>query len=448
MNQIGTESKLDLKFTLPTEDFDRSLVRGRVANLFQLKEEKYSTALEAIAGNKLYNIVVDNDVACSLLLKHNSFNYRVNLIPNNKIEPKEVKKEIVDYVRNVTRSKAKFGLELIKFHIHVEATMKYIFGKVIVCEDAETAKKLAFDPYVKMKTVTLEGDIYNPNGVLEGGHTQDIYGILKKVKEIQRLEEEKRYISTKVLELSNELTSIRKKISDQQEKEMEIVLLEHQLKLLKERLEVDQRDQMQIRLKNLEEDLEEAHKKEATLNDFEDKYRDEVEHLAHEIEDMESKKDRKKELLEDMLQKLKNEIEIVTRELKLNQREVDKLEYEGEENEKDMKSSKEQIQKEIHEQVKITEEIEELRRIVEDYSKLRSEKRDRMKTLQADQIKATTKIKEHLESKQKLEKSREANVQEIRKLDQKIQKLTVEIADLQNKMNALEKENTWVTVEK
>jgi uncharacterized protein (UPF0335 family) len=34
------------------------------------------------------------------------------------------------------------------------------------------------------------------------------------VKEIQRLEEEKRYISTKVLELSNELTTIRKKISD------------------------------------------------------------------------------------------------------------------------------------------------------------------------------------------------------------------------------------------
>jgi len=55
---------------------------------------------------------------------------------------------------------------------------------------------------------------------------------------------------------------------------------------------------------------------------------------------MEDKKDRKKELLEDMHMKLKSEIEIVTRELKLNQREVDKLEYEGEENEKDMKNSK------------------------------------------------------------------------------------------------------------
>jgi hypothetical protein len=121
---------------------------------------------------------------------------------------------------------------------------------------------------------------------------------------------------------------------------MHVQLLDHQLKLLKERLEVDQRDHLQIRLKNLEEDLEEAKKKEATLLDFERKYREEVEHLASEIEEMENKKDRKKELLEDMHHKLRNEIELVTRELKHNQREVDKLEYEGEENEKDMKSSK------------------------------------------------------------------------------------------------------------
>lgn len=180
----GTEQKLDIKFTLPGEDFDRTLVRGRVANLFSIKEERYTTALEAIAGNKLYSIVVDNDVVASILLKNDCFKYRVNLIPNNKIECREVKKEIVDYVRNVTRGKARFGLELIKYHVHVENSMKHIFGNVIICEDSETAKKLAFDPYVKMKTVTIDGDIYNPTGVLEGGHTADLYGVLKKVKEI------------------------------------------------------------------------------------------------------------------------------------------------------------------------------------------------------------------------------------------------------------------------
>jgi structural maintenance of chromosome 2 len=176
---------LELKFTLPSPDFDRDLVRGRVAKLFQLKEEKFGTALEAIAGSKLYHIVVDNDVAASMLLKNESFGYRVHLIPNNKIISKEVKKEVVDYVKNVTRGRARFALDLIKYHVHVENSMKYLFGNVLVCDDAETAKKLAFDPYVKLKTVTLEGDIYHPTGVLEGGHTsQEQYGMLKKVKEL------------------------------------------------------------------------------------------------------------------------------------------------------------------------------------------------------------------------------------------------------------------------
>ena len=125
---------------------------------------------------------------------------------------------MVDYVRNVTKGKAKFGLELIKYQPHVENTMKHIFANVIVCEDTETAKKLAFDPYVKMKTVTLEGDIYNPTGTLEGGYTNETIGMLKKVKELQRLEDEKKYISSKLLEVNNELVSLKKKAQDFQDK--------------------------------------------------------------------------------------------------------------------------------------------------------------------------------------------------------------------------------------
>ena len=54
-----------------------------------------------------------------------------------------------------------------------------------------------------------------------------------------------------------------------------------------------------------------------------------------------------------MLQKLKEEIERVSKDLKTQQREADKLEYEGEENEKDLKRSKEQIEVEIIEKEKL-----------------------------------------------------------------------------------------------
>lgn len=62
----------------------------------------------------------------------------------------------------------------------------------------------------------------------------------------------------------------------------------------------------------------------------------------------------------------------------------------------------------------------ELKRQIEDYSGLKSDKREKMKVLQQEQIKATTKIKELLEQKTKAEKGRESNLNDVRKLDQRI----------------------------
>ena len=205
---------------------------------------------------------------------------------------------------------------------------------------------------------------------------------------------------------------------------------------------------MQVRCKNTEEDWEEARKKQGMLQEFERKYREDSERLRGEIEDLEGKKDRKKELLEEMHAKLKNEIERVTKDLKINQREVDRLEYEGEENEKDLKSSKEQIGKEVAERDKLGEEQEELRRLVEDYTRLKGDKRDRMKVLQAEQVRATASIKEKLEMKGRVERTREGNLQEVRKLDGRIQKLNIEASDLKQKVQTLERENTWISNEK
>lgn len=82
-----------------------------------------------------------------------------------------------------------------------------------------------------------------------------------------------------------------------------------------------------------------------------------------------------------MDQKLRIELERVGKELKLSQREADRLEYEGEENEKDMKSSKKQIKKEIEERERLVAESADLRKNVEDYANLKRDKREKMKQL-------------------------------------------------------------------
>lgn len=97
--------------------------------------------------------------------------------------------------------------------------MKFVLCEALVCEDPEHAKKLAFDPYVMMKCVTLDGDVYNPSGLLTGGYSTPSDGqILKKVKEIQRLEEEKRFLTNKLNEVTNELQQLKRRAQEYQDK--------------------------------------------------------------------------------------------------------------------------------------------------------------------------------------------------------------------------------------
>lgn len=80
--------------------------------------------------------------------------------------------------------------------------MQYVFGDAFVCDNAEIAKKLAFDPKVGLNCVTLDGDLYSPQGTLSGGSGSSTgqSDILKKVKDLNKLDEELRYTEHKFLE--------------------------------------------------------------------------------------------------------------------------------------------------------------------------------------------------------------------------------------------------------
>ena len=108
---------IDHKFRLPSVDFDRNLVRGRILKLFTIRDDKYARALEEVAGGKLYSIVVETEAVGTALLKKNCFDGREVLIPNNKIACREVPREPLEYVQSVTEGKATHALSLIKFQM-------------------------------------------------------------------------------------------------------------------------------------------------------------------------------------------------------------------------------------------------------------------------------------------------------------------------------------------
>lgn len=80
-------ANIDFNYSDPTPNFDRSKVKGLVAQLFTLDEDKAEagTALEITAGGRLYNVVVDTQVTGTQLLENGRLRKRVTIIPLNKI---------------------------------------------------------------------------------------------------------------------------------------------------------------------------------------------------------------------------------------------------------------------------------------------------------------------------------------------------------------------------
>ena len=50
--------------------------------------------------------------------------------------------------------------------------MDYVFGGSLICSSQKIAKIICFESNIKIRCVTLDGDVYNPTGALEGGFKQ------------------------------------------------------------------------------------------------------------------------------------------------------------------------------------------------------------------------------------------------------------------------------------
>lgn len=136
------------------------------------------------------------------LLKNGKLRNRVTMIPLNKITPRHIKPEIVAAAKRIAPGKVDLALNLVSSDPSVSKAMKFVFGSTLIAKDIQSAKAVTFDRSVNLKSVTLEGDIYDPSGQLSGGSKSASGGMLAKMQQIKKL-------SIKLRILESELSQIR-----------------------------------------------------------------------------------------------------------------------------------------------------------------------------------------------------------------------------------------------
>ena len=250
--QIGG---LDFAYSDPVPNFDRRQVKGLVANLISIDESDYdkSTALEIAAGGRLYNVVVDNEQIGGQLLSRGQLRKRVTLIPLNKISAFKASAQVrtihsvgsrtesddvqkLNAATSISKGKAKLALSLVGYDSDVSAAMAFVFGNTLICDDAESAKAVTFHPQVGLRSVTIQGDVYDPSGTISGGSAPSSSGLLVKVQALKRAEAALQEAKDEVRTLEHEEQSGKASRDAWIKAKRDLEMKQHEVKLLEEQV--------------------------------------------------------------------------------------------------------------------------------------------------------------------------------------------------------------------
>jgi structural maintenance of chromosome 2 len=231
-------ASIDFNYSDPSPNFDRTRVKGLVAQLFTLDKHhlRAGTALEICAGGRLYNVVVDSANTGSQLIQNGKLKKRITIIPLDKIAAFRASSQKIGAAQKIAPGKVDLALSLIGYDEEVNAAMEYVFGSTFVCDDPMTAKSVTFDPAVRMKSVTLEGDVYDPSGTLSGGSAPQSSGVLVTMQKLNEITSELTTQERALGLLQSTMAREQKKLDGAKKMKQELDLKSHEIRLAEEQI--------------------------------------------------------------------------------------------------------------------------------------------------------------------------------------------------------------------
>jgi structural maintenance of chromosome 2 len=210
-----------------------------------------------------------------LLFKHGDLKKRITFVPLNRITSNLIPKNKIELARRELNDPNSIYLakDLINYnHSKYETLMNYVFGSTIICSTSTIAQRVAFDEKLGLNAmaITLDGDVYNPAGILSGGDrsgTNRGPTLLEIVLEMNQLEENLREYNSNNRQ---ELTKLEHDYVQYQNLQQQIDLLTNEIELLELKLAQNDEHRLQIEITTLEQQ-EINNKKELNEQCYEEK---------------------------------------------------------------------------------------------------------------------------------------------------------------------------------
>ncbi|TEY64460.1 hypothetical protein BOTCAL_0147g00010 [Botryotinia calthae] len=443
-------ANVDFNYADPTPNFDRSKVKGLVAQLFTIDKNHTAagTALEICAGGRLYNVVVDTEVTGTQLLQNGKLRKRVTIIPLNKIAAFRASAEKIGAAQSIAPGKVDLALSLVGYDEEVSTAMDYVFGNTLICADAATAKRVTFDPSVRMKSITLEGDSYDPSGTLSGGSSPNSSGVLVTMQKLNELNKELRSQEKELADLQATIAREKKKMDQARKIKQELDLKSHEVKLTEEQIGsnssssiIQEIENMKASIIQLKKDLVEAKKRQ-------DEATKDIKRIEKDMKEFDSNKDGKLVELQSSLDSLRKALTKNSAAVKALHKELQSAQMDTEQVGGDLSNAQEQLQ-EVEQTLKSQEE--EITSLVSEQAKVKDSHDISQAHLDDERAKLTG-FDDELHSLEQASRSKASRITEegleMQKLGHQIEKFHKEQQAAVQTVSHMEQEHEWIADEK
>uniref|UniRef100_A0A803YFV7 SMC hinge domain-containing protein n=1 Tax=Meleagris gallopavo TaxID=9103 RepID=A0A803YFV7_MELGA len=440
---------LRFEYKNPEKNWNPNYVKGLVVTLITVKDITTSKALEAVAGGKLYNIVVDTEATGKKILEKGQLKHRYTIIPLSKISAKCIGDEIISLAKNlVGHHEVNIAISLIDYNCKLQKAMEYVFGTALVCSNMDNAKKVSFDRRIMRRTVTLQGDIFDPQGTLTGGASSNITPILSKLKTMREAEDKIKIKKSQLEEVEKELANLKNVAEKYQQLKQQWEMKSEEAELLQTKIHQSAYHKQQEDLLALKKTIVECEETLKKAEESQKKAEEDYKALENKMKNAEGEREKEIKNAQQKLDSAKKKADDSNRKMKEKQQEVEALVLELEQLKQEQASYKQQIEAAQQAIVSFKEQIDALAtEAFQTRESLKNAENELMKQkgLMAEQTKdIKTKSAE-------IEKYREQNNElqlNMNALEHDISKYQQETADASSTLDKLLKEYKWIASEK
>lgn len=279
----------------PEPGFDRSRVKGVLARLVRAQESGTTTALEVSAGGSLFHVVVDTEKTGKALLQRGQLRRRVTLAPLNRLASRALEGAKVERAQRIATEhggEARLAMSLVGYDAEIERAVEHVFGSTIICSSMDVAKAVTFDPAVRCRTVTTDGDSFDPRGTLEGGSAPNRGGsILATLATLREAEEEAAAADAQLKQLEEELATLVAAQREATKAQRELGTREREAAKLRRDVAQSEAGRLRLRVGELEAECAEVEKARAEAETRAAEAAERGETLSRRAEDLAANRD-------------------------------------------------------------------------------------------------------------------------------------------------------------